>query len=79
MRAVRPADVLTGVGSAALLIAMFLPWYRPRGRSEGINAWEAFTVTDLLTVERFDWRLGGNYVRLDPGERAGHLLRADVS
>jgi len=39
----------------------------------------AFTVTDLLTVERFDWRLGGNYVRLDPGERAGHALRADVS
>jgi starch synthase (maltosyl-transferring) len=39
----------------------------------------AFTVTDLLSVERFDWRLGGNYVRLDPGERAGHVLRADVS
>jgi starch synthase (maltosyl-transferring) len=39
----------------------------------------AFTVTDLLTVERFDWRLGGNFVRLDPWERAGHLLRADVS
>ncbi|MGX6446558.1 alpha-1,4-glucan--maltose-1-phosphate maltosyltransferase [Patulibacter sp. S7RM1-6] len=38
----------------------------------------AFTVTDLLTVERFDWRLGGNYVRLSPGERAGHVLRVDT-
>jgi starch synthase (maltosyl-transferring) len=58
----------------------------PRNVQEGLVVvpWElglppAFTVTDLLTVERFDWRLGGNYVRLDPGERAGHLLRADVS
>jgi starch synthase (maltosyl-transferring) len=45
--------------------------------------WEAglpieFTVTDLLTVERFDWRTGGNYVRLVPGERAGHVLRVDT-
>ncbi|WP_210495148.1 alpha-1,4-glucan--maltose-1-phosphate maltosyltransferase [Patulibacter sp. SYSU D01012] len=38
----------------------------------------AFTVTDLLTVERFDWRIGGNYVRLSPGERAGHVLRVDT-
>jgi starch synthase (maltosyl-transferring) len=37
-----------------------------------------FTVTDLLTVERFDWHHGGNYVRLVPGERAGHLLRVDT-
>jgi starch synthase (maltosyl-transferring) len=38
----------------------------------------AFTVTDLLTIERFDWHAGGNYVRLVPGERAGHLLRVDT-
>jgi starch synthase (maltosyl-transferring) len=37
-----------------------------------------FTVTDLLTVERFDWRTGGNFVRLVPGERAGHVLRVDT-
>jgi len=37
-----------------------------------------FTVTDLLTIERFDWRQGGNYVRLVPGERAGHVLRVDT-
>ena len=35
----------------------------------------AFTVTDLLEPgERHHWRLGGNYVRLDPAERPGHLL-----
>jgi starch synthase (maltosyl-transferring) len=31
-------------------------------------------VTDLLGGERFSWRLGRNFVRLDPAERAAHLL-----
>jgi starch synthase (maltosyl-transferring) len=39
----------------------------------------AFAVTDLLSGERFDWRLGRNYVRLDPGERAAHILRVETS
>jgi starch synthase (maltosyl-transferring) len=39
----------------------------------------AFAVSDLLTGERFDWRLGRNYVRLDPGERAAHILRVETS
>jgi starch synthase (maltosyl-transferring) len=39
----------------------------------------AFTVTDLLDLGRYDWHLGGNYVRLDPWERAGHVLHVDVS
>jgi starch synthase (maltosyl-transferring) len=34
----------------------------------------AFTVTDLLSGESFDWRLGRNYVRLDPARRVGHIL-----
>ncbi|MDO9406856.1 alpha-1,4-glucan--maltose-1-phosphate maltosyltransferase [Patulibacter sp.] len=38
----------------------------------------SYTVTDLLSVERFDWHQGGNYVRLVPGERAGHVLRVDT-
>jgi starch synthase (maltosyl-transferring) len=33
-----------------------------------------FTVSDALGGERFDWRVGRNYVRLDPGERAAHVL-----
>ncbi|MDQ3849128.1 MAG: alpha-1,4-glucan--maltose-1-phosphate maltosyltransferase [Actinomycetota bacterium] len=33
----------------------------------------AFSATDLLSGERFDWRLGRNYVRLDPA-RVAHVL-----
>jgi starch synthase (maltosyl-transferring) len=35
----------------------------------------AFTVDDLLEGTEYQWRVGGNYVRLDPAERAGHVLR----
>jgi starch synthase (maltosyl-transferring) len=38
----------------------------------------AFTVTDLLDLARYDWHMGGNYVRLAPYERAGHVLRVDT-
>jgi len=33
-----------------------------------------FTVSDLLSGESFEWRMGRNYVRLDP-YRVAHLLR----
>ena len=32
----------------------------------------AFAVSDLLSGERFDWRIGPNYVRLEPG--GAHVL-----
>ncbi len=38
----------------------------------------AFAVSDLLTGERFDWRIGRNYVRLDPSYRHGHILRLEA-
>jgi starch synthase (maltosyl-transferring) len=38
----------------------------------------SFTLTDLVDVARYDWHLGGNYVRLSPYERAGHVLRVDT-
>ena len=38
----------------------------------------AFTVEDLLDGGAYQWRLGGNYVRLDPAERAGHVLRVST-
>jgi starch synthase (maltosyl-transferring) len=34
----------------------------------------AFTAIDLLSGESFDWRLGPNYVRLDPSRRVAHIL-----
>jgi starch synthase (maltosyl-transferring) len=33
-----------------------------------------FAVADLLDGESYRWRLGRNYVRLDPSVRPGHLL-----
>jgi starch synthase (maltosyl-transferring) len=35
----------------------------------------AFQVQDLLDGQRYDWRLGGNYVRLGPGARQAHVMR----
>jgi starch synthase (maltosyl-transferring) len=37
----------------------------------------AFTVHDLLSDERFQWRIGGNYVRLEPGVRQAHVARVE--
>jgi len=34
-----------------------------------------FTVEDLLTGDHFDWRIGENYVRLDPAANQTHVLR----
>jgi starch synthase (maltosyl-transferring) len=42
----------------------------------GLGLAPAFDVVDLLSGERFDWRLGRNFVRLDPAERAAHVLAA---
>ncbi len=34
----------------------------------------AFAIEDALSGERFDWRLGRNYVRLDPVFRVAHIF-----
>ena len=36
----------------------------------------AFAVHDLLSGAHFDWRIGANYVRLEPG--AAHVLRVEA-
>ncbi len=33
----------------------------------------AFAVEDLLSGERYQWRIGPNFVRLEPGVRQGHI------
>jgi starch synthase (maltosyl-transferring) len=33
---------------------------------------------DLLDGTEYGWRLGGNYVHLDPAERPGHVLRVEA-
>jgi starch synthase (maltosyl-transferring) len=37
-----------------------------------------FTAHDLLTDERFLWRIGANYVRLEPGIRQAHVVRVEI-
>jgi starch synthase (maltosyl-transferring) len=36
-----------------------------------------FNVTDLLSGERFDWRIGHNFVRLEPWARQAHIFRVE--
>ena len=36
-----------------------------------------FDAVDLLGGERFSWRLGRNFVRLDPEVRAAHVLAVE--
>ena len=37
-----------------------------------------FTVHDLLSDERYRWRIGPNYIRLEPGVRQAHLARVET-
>ena len=37
----------------------------------------SFAVCDLLTDERFNWRIGPNYVRLEPGVRQAHVMKVE--
>jgi starch synthase (maltosyl-transferring) len=41
----------------------------------GIAPEQMYTVEDLLTGARYTWRGARNYVRLDPAQQPGHLLR----
>jgi len=38
----------------------------------------SFSVHDLLTDEHFPWRIGPNYVRLEPGVRQAHVTRVEA-
>ena len=58
----------------------------PFGRQEGsavipanLGLPPAFAVTDQLSGERFDWRIGPNYARLDPWTRQAHVLKVDAA
>ncbi len=43
----------------------------------GLGDQRPFAVTDLLTGERYDWQGPRAYIRLDPTEKVGHLLRVE--
>jgi starch synthase (maltosyl-transferring) len=42
-----------------------------------LNLPPSFTAHDLLSEERFAWRIGPNYVRLEPGLRQAHVIRIE--
>lgn len=44
----------------------------------GVAADQDYRVRDLLTGEQFSWHGEYNYVRLVPGERAGHVFSVEV-
>ena len=50
MRRVRAGDVVAGVSGVLLLVSTFLNWYTVSGRDDGLTAWAAFGVVDLLVV-----------------------------
>jgi hypothetical protein len=50
MRRVRAGEVVAGVAGALLLFFTFLEWYTVRGREDGLTAWEAFSVVDVLVA-----------------------------
>ncbi len=65
-------------GDETLIVVVTLD---PRSAREGVTIVPmesglppAFTAVDLLSGESFDWRLGRNYVRLDPTRRVAHIL-----
>jgi starch synthase (maltosyl-transferring) len=68
-----------GTGAQTVLTVVNLD---PRGAQEGLvtvpydlGLPPAFEVADLIGEDAYAWRVGGNYVRLDPAERPAHVLR----
>lgn len=48
LRRLRTGEWLTGLAGAALLAITFLPWYGSDGSDTTVNAWQAFSVTDVV-------------------------------
>ena len=54
----RQGELVAGLGGVVLLVVMFLDWYAAGGQTEfqgqdieislGFNAWQAFSITDLI-------------------------------
>ncbi len=45
----------------------------------GIGEHQSFAVTDLLTGDRYSWQGRRAFIRLDPSEKVGHVLRVERS
>ena len=47
LRRLRPAEWVMTAGAAALVVALFLPWYELPSTTR-LDAWEAFTAVDVI-------------------------------
>jgi starch synthase (maltosyl-transferring) len=68
-------------GNAVIVVVNLDPHHAQEGSAivpAQLGLPPAFAVTDQLSGERFDWRIGPNYVRLDPWTRQAHILRVEV-
>lgn len=73
-------------GASAVLVVVNLDYERMQHgfvtvpmAELGLPDDEAYDVTDLLDDARYQWRGAANYVRLDPAERAAHVLSLPVA
>jgi starch synthase (maltosyl-transferring) len=71
-------------GSADLLVAVNLDPHQTHHTvvdvplaALGLGPDEPYVVHDLLTGARYSWRGARNYVRLDPTQQPGHVLRVE--
>jgi hypothetical protein len=54
LRRLRHGEWIAGVSGVVLLVSLFLDWYSGAGGAS-VNAWEAFTVTDVLLAIAALW------------------------
>ncbi len=74
------AYVKQHAGNAVICVVNLDPYHAQEGAAvipAHLGLPPAFAVTDQLSGERFDWRIGPNYVRLDPWARQAHILRVE--
>jgi UDP-N-acetylmuramyl pentapeptide phosphotransferase/UDP-N-acetylglucosamine-1-phosphate transferase len=48
LRRLRHGEWIAGVSGAVLLVSLFLDWYSAGGGAVTANAWESFSVTDVV-------------------------------
>jgi hypothetical protein len=48
LRRLRYGEWIAGVSGAVLLVSLFLDWYSAAGGAVTANAWESFSVTDVI-------------------------------
>jgi hypothetical protein len=50
LRRLRAGEWIAGLAGAALVVSLFLPWYGAKGTSATADAWQAFSVNDVILM-----------------------------